>query len=513
MALTLTISGVNFLPQYLSGTAQVTNLIQNQGDTMQMTIIQKAGQPAPNAGGEIIFKDGSRFLFGGFITQLTPTEHGKGAMIEWQIEATDYTYILINKSAQSSYVSQTLAFIVNDLVSTNVDAGYSMSTAGVATGPTITTIGFNHITLRKCFENLAALTGYIWYVDYAKVVHFFSPTLAPSSPEIFNDTIKNHQSVTVSADGTQVRNDITVLGGTQESNDYTENILGDAVATSWVLSSIVVTMVSISLNGVSKAFGVGPADADTGNYFMWTPSGNSIRLAAGSSTPGTSDQIEVVYTRALPIIVEVKDPLSISALAAIEGGDGIHSYTITDTTIVSLDQARAEAQQELALYSVPLVTIEVVTRTSLLTNPTHFFAAGQAIQAQFPSWGINALTTYIIQQMVTTLTEGASGAIEYYYDITFGGRLLGVTNFLQALAEPETPVDISGEVSTVFAPSETITVVETFLTGTDNTEPETMTVSESFVDEGINFGTIFVTGPWTPSGMKRVFILNGSRLG
>jgi hypothetical protein len=126
--LTLTIGGVNFLPQYKTGSATITAQIMNQGDTLTMVIIKKIGQSAPTAGQEVIFKDGTRTLFGGFITKLTPIEYGIGQMIEYTVEATDYTYILINKSAQQGYSSQTLSAIVNDLVTNNVDSGYGLST-------------------------------------------------------------------------------------------------------------------------------------------------------------------------------------------------------------------------------------------------------------------------------------------------------------------------------------------------------------------------------------------------
>ncbi len=66
MALTLTIGGDNFLPQYKTGSARIVDQLQNRGNTFTLELTRKTWQDAPQEGKEIIFKDGSRFLFGGF---------------------------------------------------------------------------------------------------------------------------------------------------------------------------------------------------------------------------------------------------------------------------------------------------------------------------------------------------------------------------------------------------------------------------------------------------------------
>ena len=60
---------------------------------------------------------------------------------------------------------------------------------------------------------------------------------------------------------------------------------------------------------------------------------------------------------------------------------------------------------------------------------------------------------------------------------------------------------------------ETITVDEVFEVGVAIDNDETITVGESSTVQALNYGTQFVFGEWTPSGTKRVFILNGSPLG
>jgi hypothetical protein len=50
------------------------------------------------------------------------------------------------------------------------------------------------------------------------------------------------------------------------------------------------------------------------------------------------------------------------ALAAIEGGDGIHEYQVSDPSITTLEQAQAVGDAELALFKNPIVSITYGTR-------------------------------------------------------------------------------------------------------------------------------------------------------
>jgi prophage tail gpP-like protein len=481
--LTLEIGGVDYLPQYKTGSAKISSQLKNQGDTMEIILVQKSGQSIPSVGKEIIFKDGSRFLFGGFISRLTPVEYGVGQLIEYTVECQDYTYILVNKSVQQSYESQTLAYIVDDILSNHVDSGYGITDTNVATGPTIATINFNHISVRQAFENLSKLTGYIWWIDFEKDIHFIDPNTSMLSPESIRDSSPtNHENVTITVDLSQVRNDIIVIGGTTESANYTQIILGDANAREWLLLYPVQNMVSVELDTgggyVAQTFGIDPRDDETLFYSMYSADRGSIRLSSGSSTLGATHKLRIIYTYPLPVLTQVKNATSITSMMALEGGDGLHSYTIEDATIVSQSQAQERALKELDDYANPTLSGRFSTRTGLLSAGS-YFSPGQAITVNLPSWGITIDTVYVIQKVVTTLEESGS-SIEYHYDVTFGGNLLGVVDFLQALATPETPFDVSESVQKIQSITETVNIIETITKNLNaRTITETVTVSES----------------------------------
>src|SRR5215211_9197081 len=154
MAKTLTISGANFLPQYITNSARIRETVQNKSNVMTLDIVVHPGEDAPGEGSEIVFKDGSRFLFAGYISKISPEETGEGQLFKYAVEASDYSYIFNNKIARRSYTNHTLAYIVADLMDTYVDSSYGFDITNVATGPTIPSITFDHISIRKCFEKL-----------------------------------------------------------------------------------------------------------------------------------------------------------------------------------------------------------------------------------------------------------------------------------------------------------------------------------------------------------------------
>src|SRR3954452_435823 len=218
MAKTLTISAANLLPQYATNSARIRETVQNKAGVMTMDIIVKVGQSAPVEGSEIVFKDGSRFLFAGYISKISPEETGEGQLFKYAVEASDYSYIFNNKIARRSYTNHTLAYIVADLMDTYLDSSYGFDLTNVATGPTISGITFDHISIRKCFEKLQKLTGYVWYVDYEKQL-FFQTTSAVPAPETITEDSANFDEVGIALDTSQVRNSVIVIGSIDGEQD------------------------------------------------------------------------------------------------------------------------------------------------------------------------------------------------------------------------------------------------------------------------------------------------------
>jgi len=421
MALTLSIGATSFITQYVTNSARIHERIQNQSNTLNLEIVKRsgAGHNTPEEGREIVFKDGSRFLFAGYITRVDPIETGEGQLFRYRIEATDYTYILLNKNAQKTYNNQTLSAIVADLLSEYVDSGYALTDNNVATGPTISTIAFNHISLRKAFEKLAQVTGYVWWIDYEKDIHFIDAadaTVNPA-PEDITDSSDNFSDVSIKCDVTQVRNSIVVRGGREETTtDLVQIIEADGVASEWLLREKPKSMTSIEVNTgggyVAQTVGVDPIDEDTGNDFMFNFQEKFIRQAEGESLLSAGDLIRVTYKYEVPVIVKLKDTASILAMAAIEGGDGLHEHTIVNPSINSKDEARKVALQELAEYANPIVSGTFETHTGILGKAT---LVNEDMQSA-PSGTLKNSATYDGTNKWVRLTQAVNsqqGQLEY----------------------------------------------------------------------------------------------------
>lgn len=473
MAKTLTISGVDFLPQYVTNSATITELIQNKANKLEIDLVVKPGQTIPREGSEIVFKDGSRFLFGGYVSQVSIEEYGIGQFFTCRLEASDYAYIFNNKVARRSYESKTLKYIVEDLLSEYVDAGYGYTTTNVVTGPTIDSINFDHVSIRKCFEKLQKLTGYVWFVDYEKNLYFQTNT-ADSAPEEITDESNNHEVLSIAYDTSQVRNSVIVIGNTdgeQSANTETETFTGDGDTRSWGLQSKPSDVSTIKVNTVSKQFSLDVNERDSDD-FIYSFEGKSFSVSKNGTTPAVSDAIEIVYYPRVPIIAKEIDSESIAFFEALDGGDGVYEYTIKEDSISTKEEATARAIEELAQFADPLVDGRFKTRTSLL-QASSIFMAGQAVTVNSPVNGINTDTVFLIQEVRIKLNEsGTAGeTTEYEYDVRFGGRKVGITEFLEGLASQEGEVTNADIVVTLESTSDLFVLDEGTPTHTISTPP------------------------------------------
>lgn len=433
--LTVTIAGADLTSQYQTGSLSITEQINNKSNSATLRMAASSSGTVPQPGAAISISDSARtpmLLFAGFVSRVRTVEYGVGSFFTYELEATDYTYILLNRVAARDYTNQTLAYIVADLIGGWAD-DQSFDLTNVATGPTIASVAFNYVSLRSCFEQLAKLTGYVWWVGYDKKIYFQTPTTT-AAPDTFKDSApSNHESVTIHYDTSQVRNSITVHGssdGEASANTVVQSFTANGTQTSWELDNKPDSIVSITVDGVAQQFSLDVNQQDT-DEFVYSFSGASISIAASGTTPTNGQIVAVTYYPRIPIIANVQDAPSIAFFKAYEGGTGIHDGVISDTSVKTKAQARERGLQELEEFAMPLVTGKVLTRSDMLAANT-IFRPGQALTVNLPSWGISTDTAYLIQQVRTWLNEDGSSII-YTYEITFGGKPVGVQEFLETL--------------------------------------------------------------------------------
>lgn len=468
---TLTLAGVDFMPRIATHRSVITEKIQNLTNTCKIELAIKTGLAMPSEGSEIIYKDGARFLFGGFLTRIDPVETGEGEFFLYDVEASDYGWIFGQKIARKAYSNATLKSIVEDLLGTYVDSSYGFTTTNVQTGPTIDSITFDHISVRKCLEKLSKLTGYIWRVDYQKNLYFQEKDTSQAGESI-TDTSDNFDKVSLAYDTTQIRNRVIVIGSTageESASSNTETFTADGETRSWELEDLPSTITSITLDGVTQAFSLDLNEKDTDD-FIYNFNDKRIYLTDGTTTPANPKPIVVEYYPRIPIIKQRESASSITTMSALDGGDGVYEITIKEPSITSKAEATERADRELDEFADPLLKGVFTTRTSLLSGTV--FTPGQILKVTLPSWGINTESAFLIQQVDIEMVENEpSGTTEYIYTVRFGGKLVDIETFLAHLAEDGDEVQEADKILTIFGASDQMELDDNTPTKTNYTPP------------------------------------------
>lgn len=208
----------------------------------------------------------------------------------------------------------------------------------------------------------------------------------------------------------------------------------------------------------------------------------------------------------LPVVVRVRDNIAIANTLSAEGqGDGEYEYLVVDKSINSQVAARERAAAEMRTYGETLSEGEFETETSGLR-------AGQRILINSTLRGINEY--FIINRVTSVMMSPTSMTYKISLVTTKTFDFIAVFKKL-LLAENKKIVITDDELLNLTETiPETMTMTDTCFTGQPHPRStETLSMAETFTPQSIDYDVQFVFGPWTPSGHKRVFILNGSRLG
>ena len=206
-----------------------------------------------------------------------------------------------------------------------------------------------------------------------------------------------------------------------------------------------------------------------------------------------------------PLITILSDAVSVATY-------GTKEYTILDKTITTKQASIDRANAMLAQYSQPMYTGKFITLKDGMVE-------GQTFSITLPTRGITG--TFKIQQITTTLRTPSAATADLVYEVQFVSSFnLGIIEILnrlliqdQALQQPQSNNAVPNR---IYGSLETITTGESIVASlAHNPQAETITATEAS-NAAKNAGTVFVAGPYTPANFadtKRVFILNGSRVG
>lgn len=417
MAITLTIGGVSKTP--LSKSINISDEL-NTRNTCAFSLVDVAGTYHPAEGAEVIFLDGVTRNFAGTIDSLIETKIKGNVALSYNIRCVDYNQICDRHIVTAAYTAQTLLQIVTN-INSNYLVGEAITLTNVQTGPTLEEVRFNGQNVTQCFNELAELIGYSWYIDYNKDLHFFAreTNLAPFA---ITDTSANFLTMKITTTREQYRNVQYLIAGEDVADAKTESFIGDGTRKTYSLSLKVAKVPSsVTVNGVAKTIGI--RGVDTGKDWYWSKDEKEISQSDSAAALTSVQTLAVTYQGLIPIKVQSRLEDEITARVAAEGGSGIYEAIEEDPRAETQDLALDKSNGLLRRFGKIPRIVEIETDTPGLK-------AGQLININITPHAING--DFLIDRVTMRDVDGKH--IRYMARCLDGERLGGWVEFFQKLA-------------------------------------------------------------------------------
>jgi|GEM_PF-1371865 len=334
----------------------------------------------------------NRLVFGGSVITLEQVIDG-GVLQRIHVTCADWGYILDSKLVKKTYAQMDPADIVADIIANFAPSGFT--TNHVQRGNfLVSVIQFNYQQPSKALESLAKQIGWDWYIDPVKDVHFFFADTSDGSTEInpapftIDDTGGNLEwpSLDIIVDLSNMKNSVFVVGGSYTKifalspspAEYAPIDIYTSVAGTFVYPLAYPydeSTLTVTLAGVGQAIGTDLTTDPTTVQVLYNDTDHFLRF---TSDPGSGHQIIVQGSAKVPILAHVSNPATISEF-------GEYQDVITDTNILSVQQAQARALAEIEQFGHPVYDVKF-NSISPLSNQLFI---GQTIMLNSVRFGVS----------------------------------------------------------------------------------------------------------------------------
>lgn len=362
--------------------------------------------------------------YSGTITNVQEVDITAGI---WDITALDNTREMDSLLVVEEYTNQSASDIATDLLSKYAPAGFSA--AGIKPGaPVIEFKQFSDKRLSECLKELCDYVGWQWYVDAHKVVHFFNAeeVLQPA-PFVLDEANRGKIfDFRLSINTENIRNRIKVNGGSMLSDAKDYPFRYDGVSRAWA-PPYKPHELKIYVAEVLKTVGIENIDDPSTVDFLLNYQEQRITMGSAYVSPAEGATIKQNLKHLIPVVTVVENLGAQKALAAITGetGDnaGVREDVIYDDTLVTLEAAEAVGNTSLRKWADPEISASFSTYTT-------GWEPGQLLVVNLPSRGL--VNTYMVQKVNMAYRNQ-----EWITEVHFGGRLVSVADFLQALVSKQ----------------------------------------------------------------------------
>lgn len=372
----------------------------------------------PHEGEEVRIEDDTiGLLFAGIIDSVRLVRDEETVKI-WEVKAQDYTYLLDRKLVVETYEYMPADEIVRDIIAKYGGGVFTVNHVQYG-APVVELITFDYKRPSDCFKELAEYVGWDWFVDYDKDIWFFNPLNFNQPAPMSLLEKSNFRNLKFSIETTGLRNRVYVRGGTMLSDPWTYEIKADGSARAWVLPHKPHDL-TVEVGGVVKTVGIENVDDEATKDFLMNYEEKYVRCSAQTPTPAAGTTLSFTYRYDIDVITMVEDIASQQAIAAVQGGDGVYEHVIVDDSLTTIDAAEAAGLADLREHANPRVKGSFETEVPGWTP-------GQLVAINLPDRGIQG--TFLIQKV----TISPCTPEKWTYKVEYGGRLLGIADWLQAL--------------------------------------------------------------------------------
>lgn len=286
--------------------------------------------------------------FAGRIISVVEDVRPETGWRDHKLTCADYTWITRKRgTGERVYTNQQRNDIIRNLRDECLDGeDLYIDDIPAGEGGLIKNLTLTFGNVGQAFDELAKLTGCIWYVDYFGQIQFVAE-LQPTArfvigddehdilhPKVGRGAISLEQTVEETANRIVVRFGKTAIGTVTETFDSgsVQNLNGSR--NNFQLANEVASLTSVRVDGVPESFGID--NVDTGRNWYWSEGSKQINQDSGG-TPLTSAQtLEFVY-----------EGLAYSALYR-QDDDHIADYGVLDKVVDVSGSTTLAATEETA---------------------------------------------------------------------------------------------------------------------------------------------------------------------
>ena len=433
---------VDLTTYYRPSTLEIQDEI-NARSVARFQLVDKTGALDVDDGLPIeIYNYSGSLIYGGFVfypKRMNPI--GTDAIF-YDIECVDQQCIADRYLVAESYANQTAGTIVRDLMNNYLIAD-GITEGTIQNGNVLAIAKFIRTgTVTDALNQLADVSGYIWYIDFDKKLYFIerSADVAPFNI-VDNSPIVN---INVRQDRSKYRNRQYLRGGTTPTDTNITNESPspkpDGVARTFLARYPISQKPTIYINGIaisSDQIGINGVDGTvTPLQWYYQIGSNTITQDRNQTVLSTTDTITIDYIGLIPLLVVVEDSVAIAERATIENLSGVYEALETLPNVNDKQQALDIANGKLRQYTK-------ANRELTYQTYTNGLSAGQLQTVDLTKYGISASQFLIDRITINDLND--NGVFVYDIHAVDGEAYGGWTNFFKGLIKKDSGATIDSD--------------------------------------------------------------------